>query len=494
METENKPMLSIDGEGNVLKCAKGAVATDCGYKAGAAVCAKCGAAPVEMKMIPISKNKEMMEDEEMPEDETDVNIYLGEGEEEEEEEEEVESPEDMDEMKMAYYKQYGWDGYKKKYGKLPYVADQMGEEVIEEKGRRQNIMHGGRRGKTMGTMTEMSDEELEASELGADEEMMDEEDEMMDEEKAMMLEDMRKRRIESMGMKASEIGKNGYICAIERKTHPGNAAVCDDCPGGCISEKGFPGLLQIEGLVETQFKGIVIDSGYSAAADMFVVDVQTKDGQVREVFVDGTSAEVVGFHKLDESVFEQKSALSGMTVIGFSDAAEIAIKSIEGQVIAVEPDVFEGVDSYAVEIDGIDGKSYDVFVSLDGEVLGYDKYESEEAQEIEAEAAEIALKRAFSDDKRMSLAKEGMALPDGSYPITSEEDLRNAVQSFGRAKDKEAAKLHIMKRAKDLGKENLIPPNWVMGGDMSKKSEIVDETFIASLVEFELLQSDIDTN
>jgi uncharacterized membrane protein YkoI len=322
----------------------------------------------------------------------------------------------------------------------------------------------------------------------------EEDDEMMDEEKAMMLEDMRKRRIESMGMKAAEIGKNGYVCAIERKTHPGNAAVCDDCPGGCISEKGFPGLLQIEGLVESQFKGIVIDSGYSAAADMFVVDVQTKDGQVREVFVDGTSAEVVGFHKLDESVFEQKSALGGMKVIGFSDAAEIAIKSIEGQVIAVEPDVFEGVDSYAVEIDGIDGKSYDVFVSLDGEVLGYDKYESEEAQEIEAEAAEIALKRAFSDDKRMSLAKEGMALPDGSYPITSEEDLRNAVQSYGRAKDKEAARLHIMKRAKDLGKENLIPPNWVMGGDMSKKSENVDESFIASLVEFELLQSDIDTN
>jgi uncharacterized membrane protein YkoI len=523
METENKPMLSIDGEGNVLKCAKGAAATDCGYKAGAAVCAKCGAAPVEMKMIPISKNKEMMEDEEMPEDETDVNIYLGEG---DEEEEEVESPEDMDEMKMAYYKQYGWDGYKKKYGKLPYVPEQMGEEMIEEKGRGenmmrgggrpQNIMRGGRRGKAMGTMAEMSDEELEAAEYGEEKmygmnampkkkkkgmgmgvpmmEDEEEDEEMMDEEKAMMLEDMRKRRIESMGMKAAEIGKNGYVCAIERKTHPGNAAVCDDCPGGCISEKGFPGLLQIEGLVESQFKGIVIDSGYSAAADMFVVDVQTKDGQVREVFVDGTSAEVVGFHKLDESVFEQKSALSGMTVIGFSDAAEIAIKSIEGQVIAVEPDVFEGVDSYAVEIDGIDGKSYDVFVSLDGEVLGYDKYESEEAQEIEAEAAEIALKRAFSDDKRMSLAKEGMALPDGSYPITSEEDLRNAVQSYGRAKDKEAARLHIMKRAKDLGKENLIPPNWVMGGDMSKKSGNVDETFIASLVEFELLQSDIDTN
>ena len=260
METENKPMLSIDGEGNILKCAKGAVATDCGYKAGAAVCAKCGAAPVEMKMIPISKNKEMMEDEEMSEDENEVNIYLGEGDEETEsseemgDEEEIESPEDMDEMKVAYYKQYGWAGYKKKYGKLPYIADQIGEEdgemMTEEKG-----MYGmpkkkgmGKRNapSAMGMMAEMSDEELEASELGADEEMMDEEDEMMDEEKTMMLEDMRKRRIESMGMKASEIGKNGYICAIERKTHPGNAAVCDDCPGGCISEKDSPDCFRLK--------------------------------------------------------------------------------------------------------------------------------------------------------------------------------------------------------------------------------------------------------
>jgi uncharacterized membrane protein YkoI len=309
----------------------------------------------------------------------------------------------------------------------------------------------------------------------------------------VLLADARDHRIESMGLKWDDLGEDGYVCAIERKSHNGGQSVCDDCPGGCMSEKGLPGLLHIEGLAEQEFKGVVIDSGYSADADMFVVDVQVKDGSVREVFIDGTTAEIVGFHKLDDDIFEKKSAVDEMMVISFVEAAEIAVKSIDGTVIAVEPDVFEGIDSYAVEIDAVDGKSYDVFVGLDGEVLGYDRYEPEEAEDIEAEAAEIALKRAFSEDRRMSMAKEGTAMPDGSYPIASEEDLKNAIQAYGRAKDKEATKRHIMKRAKDMGKESLIPPSWVAGGTTSKKEDSsIDGEFMKSLIEFELLQSGED--
>jgi len=497
MENENTPMLSVDTEGNVLKCAKGLAGSDCGFTPGAKVCAKCGAAPVQMKMVPAKPEAE--EDMDME----DMDVYEGES----DEDVEVEQPGDMDEEKMAYYKKYGWSGYRKKYGKLPYLPDAQESPEDEEEPMTEAKGMGMPR-KKMGapmrkpmpkapmSMDDMEDEELEAMEAESeeDEDMDMEDEEMMDEEKGMMLEDMRKRRIHSMGMKTADFGSTGYVCALDRKAHPGGAAVCDDCPGGCVAEKGLPGLLHIEGLVETEFKGSVIDSGYSSAADMFVVDVQTKDGQVREVFVDGTTAEIVGFHKLDDTVFEKKSAFDEMMVIGFTEAAELAVKSIEGHVVAVEPDVFEGIDSYAVEIDGIDGKSYDVFVSLDGEVLGYDKYEPEEAEDIEAEAAEIALKRAFSEDKRTALAKEGMALPDGSYPIVSEEDLRNAIQAFGRAKDKEAAKRHIMKRARALGKESMIPSGWVAGGDMAKKSDSLDKDFMASLVEFELLQSDIEDN
>ena len=74
--------------------------------------------------------------------------------------------------------------------------------------------------------------------------------------------------------------------------------------------------------------------------------------------------------------------------------------------------------------------------------------------------AEMELKRAFSPEKRKDLAKQGMALPDGSFPIVTEEDLKNAIMAFGRAKSKAAAKRHIMKRARALKRNDLIPENW----------------------------------
>jgi uncharacterized membrane protein YkoI len=332
-----------------------------------------------------------------------------------------------------------------------------------------------------------------AIEIEDDEEEYDEDAEMKMYGGEVDLEAARKRRLASMGEKAAELGRNAYMCAVERKVYPGGSGVCDDCPGGCLPERGMPGLLSIEGIAEQMFQGKVLDSGYSSDADMFVVDIQSKSGRAVEVFIDGTTAEVLGFHKLDDNAFEQKSALDSMMVIDFHEAAEIAVKSIQGDVVAVEPDIFEGFDAYAVEIEGIDGKSYDVFVSLDGEVLGYDKYEPEEAEAIEAEAAEIALKRAFNEDMRTQMAKEGTALPDGSFPISNVEDLKNAISAYGRAGDKEAAKKHIMKRAKAMGQEKLIPANWVTGGAklVEEKSGEVDSDLMASLVEFELLEAEV---
>lgn len=70
------------------------------------------------------------------------------------------------------------------------------------------------------------------------------------------------------------------------------------------------------------------------------------------------------------------------------------------------------------------------------------------------------LNREFSEDERKRLAEQGSAMPDGSFPIVTEEDLKNAIQAIGRAKDPEAAKRHIRKRAKALGLEELIPEEW----------------------------------
>ena len=83
-------------------------------------------------------------------------------------------------------------------------------------------------------------------------------------------------------------------------------------------------------------------------------------------------------------------------------------------------------------------------------------------------------KREFSSDERKAAAKQGQALPDGSFPIKTVGDLENAIRAYGRAKDKAAAKAHIIKRAKALGASDKIPEAWTKdsgkaaGGDLKK--------------------------
>lgn len=70
------------------------------------------------------------------------------------------------------------------------------------------------------------------------------------------------------------------------------------------------------------------------------------------------------------------------------------------------------------------------------------------------------LKRYFTEQERHDAALAGKAMPDGSFPIENEEDLKNAIQAHGRAKDPAAAKKHIETRAKEMGKEDLLPDDW----------------------------------
>jgi hypothetical protein len=62
--------------------------------------------------------------------------------------------------------------------------------------------------------------------------------------------------------------------------------------------------------------------------------------------------------------------------------------------------------------------------------------------------------------ERRKLAHEGKALPDGSFPIRNREDLKDAIQSFGRAKDKSEAKRWIKRRAKELRAQKELPEDW----------------------------------
>ncbi|MEE3255839.1 MAG: hypothetical protein VX222_01025 [Actinomycetota bacterium] len=527
MEYEEKPVVQVDDKGELLKCAKEYGASDCGFKAGAKVCGKCGAMATAVKMVPLDEEV----DEETDMEEKDEKRHRTRKPDKPEMPPAEEGgppaaavPEEEDAPPGPPPAPEGPGPAPEGPGPAPEGPAPAPEEAPAppppppppppEEGPPEEAPGEGpppmpmRRRRPPPPPPEdeeqkdeknaVEDEKIRIEEEG--DEVYDEDgnpignskelaDDEWTEEDEKTYADYRKRRLKNMGAKSDEYGDKAYVCAIERKVYPGASPVCDDCPGGCMAEKGMPGLLEIEGMVEHEFDSQIIDSGYSQDADMFVLDLATKDARAIEVFVDGSSAEVLGFHRLDDSVLQHKT-LEGDAVeyISYSAAADIATKAVPGEVASVEPDVFEGFDCFAVEIDSVDGKSYDVFISLDGEMLGHDIYETDEVADIEAEAAEIALKRAFSEERRDEMAGSGQALPDGSYPIESETDLKNAIQAYGRAKNKEAAKRHIMKRAKALGLTKLIPGNWVAGGE--KTIQLEDADFMESLIEFQLMSSE----
>lgn len=498
--------LSSDGE--IISCAKGMATNDCGYTPGAKVCGKCGALAVQAK-----EDEDIdMENDDMTIDETTfaddekaamamqrrrpmvASSMMSDDEDEELDDSEMPSDEEMEAIEEDDEDVEESD-IEKMESAMAAGADPQYMAVAGKKKPGKKMATDGFMCKASETMVNAPCAECKGGCAPTGYKMMDDVEEE-DEDVMSMRKKMRSRRLATLGYKSDDFDDEPFICGMDRKVYPAGHQVCESCPGGCVAENGMPSLLEVEGMVEDAISGKVLDSGYSEAADSFVLDVERKDGTPVEVFVDGSSGEILGWHKLEMSDIEFKTANQSRVVIGFHDAADIAVKSVQGEVMKVEPDIFDGFDAYAVEIDGIDGKSYDVFVSLEGNVLGYDEYTSEEAQEIEAEAAEIALKRAYSDETRAEMAKEGSALPDGSYPIKDESDLKNAIQAFGRAKDKSAAKAHITKRAKALGLSELIPVNW-SGSEKSESDGAVvagseEGKFLSSLMEFELLSEEID--
>lgn len=70
------------------------------------------------------------------------------------------------------------------------------------------------------------------------------------------------------------------------------------------------------------------------------------------------------------------------------------------------------------------------------------------------------LKRDFTTQERQQFAGNGVALPDGSFPIPDEASLHNAVRLVGHAGDPQSAMQHIIERAKTMGMQHALPPAW----------------------------------
>ena len=250
-----------------------------------------------------------------------------------------------------------------------------------------------------------------------------------------------------------------------------------------IEEEEISEIAAIEALaVKAAGEGAeVLNSGFSPADDTYVIDVKTADDTIREYFFNGAGEE--------KGYLVVEAAGASEEFISEEKAAEIAAEYKSGEIVSIEPGLILGTDAFVVEIDEVEGKSYDVFVSLKGEILGHDEYEmladashdEEELAEIKALEAELEIKRMYGRQKREELAESGEAMEDGSFPIVDEADLKNAIQAHGRAKDIEAAKKHIVKRAKALGLEALIPAEW----GMAPKEEAEEEKGLESAEEID---------
>ncbi|MEU1800897.1 hypothetical protein [Streptomyces sp. NPDC019937] len=84
-----------------------------------------------------------------------------------------------------------------------------------------------------------------------------------------------------------------------------------------------------------------------------------------------------------------------------------------------------------------------------------------------AVTAADAMKADLSAAGRREAAAAGAAMPDGSYSIKTKADLRKAIKAVGRGgADHDKIRKHVIKRAKALGLEAMVPKNWNADGSL----------------------------
>ena len=89
----------------------------------------------------------------------------------------------------------------------------------------------------------------------------------------------------------------------------------------------------------------------------------------------------------------------------------------------------------------------------------------------------IAKKADLSAAGRRKAAAAGAAMPDGSYPINTKADLRKAIRAVGRGgADHNKIRAHVIKRAKALGLEAMVPDNWNSDGSLKDDATKADDT------------------
>jgi hypothetical protein len=195
------------------------------------------------------------------------------------------------------------------------------------------------------------------------------------------------------------------------------------------------------------------------------------DGTVRGVSIDGDNAEIEIPEFADEDSAIEALLNPGPTIYTQMRTAGLTIVPIpafEEAYIALGPDFQE-------DLSDADRTAQVAALQACGCLDGWGVVDLTTSDATDGATALREALRDFPAEARKKSADAGHAMPDGSFPIETEEDLRNAIQSIGRAQDPEAAKAHIKRRARELGREELIPEDWHT--EPVLLSAVLEETF-----------------
>lgn len=182
-----------------------------------------------------------------------------------------------------------------------------------------------------------------------------------------------------------------------------------------------------------------------------------------------------GFPTASVAQYAHMSTLAGTEMVGGSPRAlaadlllanEVVLEKLKAVFDLMNASNEQGVANFLAErIDMHQKWAWQLSSSISGEELVVSQ---DAPMDVNFEAVFSALEEQGltaagpSEEVRQKLAKSGEALPDGSYPIRNVSDLRKAVHAYGRSKPSDRAKVrrHITKRAKALGKPELVPDEW----------------------------------
>ena len=81
----------------------------------------------------------------------------------------------------------------------------------------------------------------------------------------------------------------------------------------------------------------------------------------------------------------------------------------------------------------------------------------------------------LSTGDRSTMAEQGIALPDGSFPIPDEAHLHAAIRLVGQAQDPQSAMNHIIERAHAMGMQPALPPAWNVSGNPNQGVAAIGE-------------------